>query len=718
MKDIERLLAEAMRAEGENIEPDIHEARRRFLEKRRKRRFTVAFSGVALAGATIAAAVFVASSVPSPLNEDDVDLAFAVPAVVATASVPGEPQAAAVVADGVWVSNATLGVVSKVDPGSNSVSSSVDVAAMSPGSEPDELVAVGDSLLVTTTKGEVLILDAETGEFAGEGKPASLRGAIEPGAAARPSDTYRLDLDASGDEVWIADENNGALHHFFAAGSGKSDFTSTAMDDIAPDDVAVGDGNVFVLDSERGSIVVYATPDEPGAPTLERTAEPFTVPSGDYMDMRYGFGKLWVSDDSGNVLAYDPSSGELLSTTDVGGRYSDLTIDAESVWALPAGDGDGGRLVALDPETGETRNGGVALDGDPVDVVSGLGSLWVVDRSGDQGAAGPALLRFDPTGEGTPSPEPEETESPEGSASAQPFFAYSAGGDIWLEMTDGTSQQVTVSVEEESAPVFADFGSLIFERHDGQGGSRLILHELSTGEERGVGPIGASQPAVSAGGDLAWVDADGKVHVVPGFMWSNSREGKLEIPLPEGLSGARDLLFSDDAKYLYLQAIGEGWVTVQMNLAGDGAPSAYVLNGLSDQPPGTTYVQPEDANEEGITTLAVCCRETEGDPYSRFSIARMLFTEGGASHQRVTDVVDLENADPGALSMVSLHGALLDETGAWDLFADAKGSWLVTDGSSLWLLSTQGSQELGEGILEPGSRLRGLSLSPYLEGHS
>lgn len=717
MKDLERLLSEAMRAEGEQIDPDIHSARRRFLEKRRKRRFTLAYSGVALAGAAIAAAVFVASSVPSPFQEDELDLAFAIPAVVATASVPGEPQAAAVVADGVWVSNATLGVVSKVDPESNEVMATLDVGAMRLEGEPDELVAAGDSLLVTTTSGEVLVLDGATGGFAGGGRPVSVSGAVEPGAAARPSDLFRLDLDVSEEGVWIADENNGALHSFFAAGSGGSDFTSTPVDDLAPDDVAVGDGRVFALDSERGLVAVYEISGESGAPqTIVRAGEPFTVPSGNFMDMRYGFGKLWISDDSGSVHAFDPGTGELLSTTDVGGRYADLTVDADSVWALPAGEGDGGRLVALDPEDGQLRNEGMSLGGNPVDVVSGLGSLWVVDRAGDQGAAGPALLRVDPTGEGTPSPEPDDTQPDDNETSAQPFFVYSADGDIYMEMTDGTTKQVTMTADDEFNPTFG-FDTLIFERHDYENDwSGLIEHNLTTGEEQMLQIDGASHPAMSAGSDLAWVNDSGSIEIWPQFPTKKGEAKRFEVPLPGGLSDPRSLIFSDDAKFLYYQAIGEGWVTVQLSIEGDGAPSSFVLNGINDQPSGATYIQPEDPYKS-VTVLEVCCREVEGDPYSQFSVSRIALTEGGASHEFVTGPVALEGADPASLTMTSLHGASLGSDGAWSLFDDPKGSWLVTDGTSLWLLSTGGGEQLAPDTLAGEAEISGFSVNPTLEGY-
>lgn len=724
MKDIERLLAEAMRAEGEKIDPDTYSARRKFLERRRKKRIRFAFSGVAVAGAAVAAAVFVASSVPDPVIDDDLELASAIPKVIATAPVSGAPQAAAVVSDGVWVTNAEPGRVSKIDAATGDLVTSVDLAPLADG-EPDEIVAVGSNIFITTTGGGVVVLEAGTGDvFLPETAEISLD-RDEPTAAARPSDIYRADLDVSGDTVWVANENNGSIHAFFNAGSDGKDSVDLPLEGLAPNDIAVGDGLVFGYDSIRGLVAVFDITGEPGPPKLEPRDEILTVPSGNYMDMRYGFGKLWISDESGNVFAFDPDSGEELSVTDVGGRYTDLVVDGDSVWALPGGDEDGGRLVAIDPEDGTLRNEGLDLAGNPVDVAAGLGSLWVVDKDGGSAqGAGAALLRVDPTGVGTPAPEPEATGDvvEDEVAGAEPFFAYSAGGDIYLEMTDGTSQQITMSADEEFNPVFA-FGSLIFERHDHETDNfGLITHDLATGEEQMIlldGEWKGTHPAVSAGGDLAWaeVDDDGpSVHVWPGYSSGEPESESFEIELPAAeLGDPRALNFSDDAKSLYLQAFGEGWVTVQVSLYEQDGPNLFVLNGITDQRPGSTFVQPEDPDSDGITVLDVCCRETDGDPYSQFEIARIAFNEGGATYKDVMTPADLADADPGALTMVSLHGATLAADGSWDLFAEEEGSWLVSDGNDVWVLTADGGGQVAPETLESGE-LDGFSVNPYLEG--
>jgi hypothetical protein len=122
---------------------------------------------------------------------------------------------------------------------------------------------------------------------------------------------------------------------------------------------------------------------------------------------------------------------------------------------------------------------------------------------------------------------------------------------------------------------------------------------------------------------------------------------------------------------------------------------------------------------DNITVLDVCCRDTEGDPYSQFAIARVLFTEGGATHEGVTKAVALNEPDPSDLKMVSLHGAVLREDGSWDLFADEAGSWLVTDGASVWLLRSDGGEKLSPDTLEGyGDLVGGFAVNPTLEGHS
>lgn len=738
MTDIERLLTEAFQKEGESFDPDVHKARQIFLQRRRKRRIGFAFSGVALAGAAVAAALFVASGVPNPMRTDEIDLSHAIPKVVASAPVSGAPEAAAVVSDGVWIANAEPGFVSKIDPATNEVVASVRLDGSS--GTPDEIVAVGSSLAVTTTDGFVHILDAATADASDYATKQGI-GPISmdidgPTQAARPSETFRLDLDVAGDTVWVANENNGFIYGIFNAGSGDKDFTGEPVEDIAPNDIAVGDGRVFGLDGDRGKVAVFDITGEPGPPKLERSGT-FDVPSGAFLDMRYGFGKLWISDESGSVRAFDPDSGEELSAAEVGGRYSDLVIDEDSVWALPGGDDAGGRLLAIDPEDGSVRNDGVAIEGNPVDVVSGLGSLWIVDKAGssDGGAPG-SLLRVDPTGAGTPSPEaeptaPDDTTEATPAEGAQIVFAYSAGGEIFAEYEDGTTLQLTTTPDEEINPEFG-LNSILFERHDFESDwFGIIEHDLLTGEEEIVVEMG-TEPAVSPGGDLAWVDVDEDdrvmINVAPSLEDGAKANRGYAFPAGEFFSEARGLEWSDDAKTLFYQAKGDGWVTAQAQIPANfnaGAVSAiqpFVLNGINDQPPGATFVQPDNATADAIDVANVCCREVEGDPYSQVRIGKISFTEGGAAYSDLSEPIPVDDADPDSVGMFSTH-QLAYVDGAWDVFSGAR-SWIVSYAGNVWLVNEDGGiQHLGgpdgEDLLEAGHDpgFSGFTLNPTLEGY-
>ena len=738
MTDIERLLTEAFQKEADRMDPDLHKARQTFLERRRKRRIGFAFSGVALAGASVAAALFVASSVPSPTRSDEIDLASAIPKVVASAPVSGAPEAAAVVSDGVWIANAEPGLVSKIDSATNEVVASVRLDGSS--GTPDEIVAVGSSLAVTTTDGFIHILDAATADASDYATKQGI-GPISmdidgPTQAARPSETFRLDLDVAGDTVWVANENNGFIYGIFDAGSGSKDFTGEPVEDIAPNDIAVGDGRVFGLDGDRGKVAVFDITSEPGPPKLERSGT-FDAPSGAFLDMRYGFGKLWISDESGQVFAYDPDSGEELSAADVGGRYSDLVIDGDSVWALPGGGEGAGSLVAIDPETGSPRNEGVAIEGNPVDVVSGLGSLWVVDKDGAAGEAAGSLLRVDPTGVGTPSPEPEpdETEGAEEdipSEGAQIVFAYSAGGDIFTEYEDGTTVQLTATSDEEINPEFG-LNSIFFERHDSETGwFGIIEHDLLTGEEEIVVEMG-NEPAVSPGGDLAWVDTteesgDININIAPALDDGPDAGRSYSFRAGDLYTEARSLEWSDDARTLYFQAKGEGWVTLQAQIPeafNESAPSKidpFVLNGINDQPPGSTLIQPANATVEAVDVANVCCREVEGDPYSQVRIGKISSTEGGATYSDLSEPIPVDDADPDAVGMFGAH-QLAYVDGAWDVFSGAR-SWIVSYAGNVWLVNEDGGiQHLGgpdgEDLLEAGHDpgFSGFTLNPTLEGY-
>ena len=701
MKDLEQLIKQSLEGAGQAYSPsDEIAARERFIRLRRRRR-GYWFAGSATATAmAVAVALFV---VPSRTGTPDqpIQVAARPLQVVQTIEVGGSPSSLVSDGDSVWVSNAEGHGVVRIDPKTNEV----EAVLGREGQTPDELAASGRDLWVTTEQGTVTRLNGRTGEILGD-MSAVDRLKIETDRAAT-----HLDVAAGEEELWAV---SGADDRFFRAR--ETDGFEVDLFDFGMgfSDVAY-DGRVWLLgeDDNIYSLIEPSPEGVGGSVELLGDAGLEGVGGGN-SDLAAGLGYVWASsgDDSDlRIFRADPSGNEDVLEIPLEGRYADLTVADGRLWVLTGG-GEESLLYRIAPDG--------AIEGEPLflpatvnDIAVGAGAAWVADTASGN------VLRIE---EGAEDPAPAETEEPVGSA--QPFFAYSADGDIYLELTDGTNRQVTMSPDEELNPTFVFGDALVFERHDHETDwFGLVRHDLATGEESSVplpdGWEGGAHPAVSAAGDLAvaLTREEGETIVVwPGYFTEERAEGALEVPLPEELSDVRGLIFSDDAKVLYYQAIGEGWVTVQLPWKEGAPPTPFVLNGVNDQPRGTTYVQPDDATEDNVTVLDVCCRETDGDPYSQFSIARIYFTEGGATHKGLSGPADLAGAEPGSLSMVSLHGAVAQEDGSWDLFADEQGSWLVTDGSQVWLLTTEGGGGLAPDTLA-GGELSGFSVNPTLEGY-
>ncbi|MGI8775220.1 MAG: hypothetical protein ACR2KQ_09475 [Actinomycetota bacterium] len=702
MNDLERLIKESLEGAGHSYSPsDEHSARARFIQ-RRKRRRAYWFTGTAAATAmAVAVALFV---VPGRVTEEaPIQVAARPLAVVETIEVGGAP--ASIVSDGtaVWVSNTAGSGVVRIDPETNEFE---NVLARE-GQTPDELAVTtselwGDDLWVTTEEGVVTRLDSSTGEILGDAT------VISSGQDAGP---VFLDAVAGKGVLWAVEPRADGILRF--RGSGKLDVEEARLAEGLTDIASDGD-RLWGLAEDGGVHRFTYGAFEIDASDLVKVGE---ADAGRNADLAAGLGYVWVSsgDDSDlRIFRIDPAEEEVLEIPLEGGRYADLTVADGRLWVL-AGGGDESLLYRVTAD-GAIEGEPLRLPGTTNDIAVGAGSAWVADTE-----AG-TVLRISEASE-EEGPEPVPTEPADGAqSSAQPFFAYSANGDIYVELTDGTNRQITMSPDEELNPTFLLDDSLVFERHDYETDWwGLVRHDPATGEESSVplpdGWEGGAHPAVSMAGDLAVALTRGEVDTIlvwPGYFTEQRADGALEVPLPEGLSDPRGLIFSDDAKVLYYQAIGEGWVTVQLPWQEGDPPTPFVLNGVNDQPPGTTYVQPEDPNEQGFTVLDVCCRETEGDPYSQFRIAEIAFTEGGATHQSVSGPVALDDADPGKLSMISLHGAVLNVEGEWDLFVEDGGSWLVTDGTRVWLLNRDGGGQMMPETLAAGE-LSGFSVNPVLE---
>jgi streptogramin lyase len=373
MREIEKLLRESLLREGDRYVPrDETAARVRFVESlRRRRRMRFLQGGGALVAAALVAALVVPQMVTRDEGPQELQLTSATPRVVATVPVGGEPTAAAVAGGFVWVADTETKSVVAIDPSSNQVTDMVQLGMAREG-VPDEIVAGDGVIWVSDTAGEMNRIDLDRHEITFED---------------RIPEAARLDIAASGDRVWAvgagrlyqrgpstetvyADEERAVAEDGFVP--------IDLVGDVAITDVAVGEEGLFVLyrnEYETGVVGVDPIKGEEAGNTVP-------LDMGGNADLAVGHGAVWVATGSGGtVKRIDPALGVVTASVEVGGEYADITSGHDAVWAVTGGEG-GGRLFQLDPSTGEAIGEPLQLEGEPVDVVTGAGAIWVTDQAG------------------------------------------------------------------------------------------------------------------------------------------------------------------------------------------------------------------------------------------------------------------------------------------------------------------------------------------------
>ena len=609
MKDIDRLLSRTLRAEADEFAPeDLAAAEQRFVRGRRKRRFTW-FGGATLATAAAIVAVAVFPR-PELVNEERLDVAAP---QTTTISVGQEPVGIASTGDAVWVANSGDGTVSRIDPETNEVVATIEV-----GGAPEEVAAHEFS---------VWVYDAESRKVV-EIDPSSNEVVQEYGNE-WPEGTH-LDLAVKRNKtLWMADPATQTVHSLGPPSKDESspDDPETSVAGVKPErggDVATeyGDGEVWAYNGDLGSLSRLVAADGTDEPVSgPNVSMALTAKNG---DLAVGGGALWVSDDFGVIMRIDRHTFEK-ELVDVGGRYSDLAFGRDHLWALTATEADNGTatLRKIAARDGRLVGKPVPLAEDAVDIAADEEAVWVAHRDG--ASVSRIDISSDPEPRPTDAPDEPVAETP--AEGAQIYFAFTANDDVYLEYSDGTTRQFTMTADIERNPVLGAV-SIFFERHDHETEwAGIIEHNFVTGEDQ-IAAEGL-EPAVSYGGDLAYVGGetgDESLYVAP--MEGNGRlaPDHASIALSDwGLSAPSSLEWSDDGKALYLQARTDHWVTVQVPVVNGVPGDPAILDVLTDQPPGTSFIQPDNASSEAVEVVAVCCRELEGDVFSRLSIGRIVF---------------------------------------------------------------------------------------------
>lgn len=359
MNDYENRLKDALTQATSDYRPaDPHEAKQRFMKRFRRRRILLYSSSVALAGAAVAAIVLL---VPAQITEREGALppATVLERSISTIPVGDAPSGIAFGNEVVWVASSAEGRVERIGPLSNRVGRTYDV-----GGTPDD-VAVG--------LGAAWVADADAGtvtriEFGSKtGIPISVG---EPGSG--------LDVAPGAGAVWVVSEPSG----LFRIDPETEVVTPIDTGIEGPTDVAAGQGSVVVAGANE---LVMIDPE-----TMQRTPLDVLDESSD-RDLQMAEGAVWVADgEAGEVTRYDLVSGKSSEPVFVGGDFTAIASGEGAIWMITGNEGSSANLTRLDPVTGEILGGRVSIEGRPIDVTTGAGSVWVVSHDGD------SVTRIDP----------------------------------------------------------------------------------------------------------------------------------------------------------------------------------------------------------------------------------------------------------------------------------------------------------------------------------
>jgi streptogramin lyase len=267
----------------------------------------------------------------------------------------GDGPSEVAVGDGaLWVSNVDDETVSRIDPVTNEASVTVQLSG------PPGDLAVGDGGEVWVTipaLGAVHRIDPVTNATTPDRR-------IE----VAPADTA---LDLAIDEfLWVSVVERELVQIDLTTGD-----EIRRIGWVQPVNVAARDGRVFVLDV---SGIVREVDPATGEPTALELS--FDVEGRG--DVHFDDGTIWVAEGDGSTLYSAAVEGGEIESHPFRGAYMEMVHTEDGVVVLSeTGDG-GGVLSLIDPETSETTEL-AEIDGEPRDLVQGLGDLWVSAYASD-----------------------------------------------------------------------------------------------------------------------------------------------------------------------------------------------------------------------------------------------------------------------------------------------------------------------------------------------
>ena len=197
--------------------------------------------------------------------------------------------------------------------------------------------------------------------------------------------------------------------------------------------------------------------------------------------LEIGAGAVWLAgSDEDSVVRVDPET-EAVLTTRIGSRPNEIVATENGVWVTVADDTQSGRVVRLDPETGEViaeiETPGIARS---VAVDTETGDVWTVSLDQTQGsieAENSQLVRIDPSTD-----EISERFEVEGGVVS---VAAAEGGTVWVNTGPGRERalaKVNPQNREIESVVTLDRGS------DSRGSPEIEAGSLWMVAPAGPGP--------------------------------------------------------------------------------------------------------------------------------------------------------------------------------------------------------------------------------------
>ena len=270
--------------------------------------------------------------------------------VSAPIEVAHPPLRLAVGDDSVWVTSATDGRLSQIDPqtlrlAGRSLHLDKGVSGVTVGS--------GSVWVSSPRRGEVLRVDPDSRQVT-----ARIDVGGRPGA-----------IVAGGDRIWVADDAGGGLTAINAAGGRV--FKRGIPPHAAPLRLAVGAGAVWVSSASTGTVrridLGTAVPDAP-------------IPAGrGPAGVTVAGGLVWVANSRvGRVTRVDPATHTLFGLPiAVGERPGGIDAGTESVWVANSADGTVSRIGI---KSGETEGDPISVGPDPGAIAVGFDAVWVANN--------------------------------------------------------------------------------------------------------------------------------------------------------------------------------------------------------------------------------------------------------------------------------------------------------------------------------------------------